>query len=181
MSHFQPPWGPTSRIAQSCPTLCDPLDCSPLVSSVRRIFQARILEWLAISYSRRSYQPRDPTWISCVSCIAGRFFICWAIRAWGPASDQKPGTLPSFCLSSLLGWEWAVSPAKQKLEGSCQAGSKLLRKLSQKLDCLLPGLFEVFSCLLWSHFLSNWSTGSVINVVNVNQGGGWGGSHSLLA
>ena len=60
-----------SIVTQSCLTLCDPLDCSPLVSSVHRIFQARILEWVAISYSRRSSQPRDPTRISCVSCSAG--------------------------------------------------------------------------------------------------------------
>ena len=36
---------------QSCPTLCNPLDCSPPVSSVNRILQARILEWVAISFS----------------------------------------------------------------------------------------------------------------------------------
>ena len=41
-------------IAQSCPTLCDPLDYSPPVSSVQGIFQARILEWVAISFSRAS-------------------------------------------------------------------------------------------------------------------------------
>ena len=42
----------TCSIAQSCPTLCDSVDCSPLGSSVHGIFQARILEWAAISYSR---------------------------------------------------------------------------------------------------------------------------------
>ena len=39
-------------VAQSCPTLCDPMDCSPPGSSVHGIFQARILEWVAISFSR---------------------------------------------------------------------------------------------------------------------------------
>ena len=57
--------------AQSCPTLCDSMDCSPPGSSVHRILQARILEWLAIPFSRVSSQPRDRTWIS---CVAGRFF-----------------------------------------------------------------------------------------------------------
>ena len=57
--------------------LCDPLDCSPPGSSVHRISQARILEWVAISFSRESPQPRDQTR---VSCIASRFFTCWAIR-----------------------------------------------------------------------------------------------------
>ena len=58
-------------VAQSCLTLCDPMDCSPPGSSVHGIFQARILEWVAISSSRGSFWPRDWT---CVSCIAGRFF-----------------------------------------------------------------------------------------------------------
>ena len=47
---------------------CNPMDCSPTGSSVHGIFQARILEWLALSYSRGSSQPRDRICISCVSC-----------------------------------------------------------------------------------------------------------------
>ena len=45
--------------AQSCLTLCDPMDCSPLGSSAHRISQSRILEWVAISSSRESSRPRD--------------------------------------------------------------------------------------------------------------------------
>ena len=56
---------------QSCLTLWDPLDCSPPDSSVHGILQARILEWVAISFSRGSSRPRDRTW---VSYIAGGFF-----------------------------------------------------------------------------------------------------------
>ena len=44
---------------QSCPTLCHPMDCSPLGSSVRGVFQTRVLEWVAISFSRESSWPRD--------------------------------------------------------------------------------------------------------------------------
>ena len=55
--------------AQSCPTLFDPLDCSPPGSSVHEISQARILEWVAIFSFRSSSQLRDQTHISCVSCI----------------------------------------------------------------------------------------------------------------
>ena len=62
-------------VAQSCPTLCDPMDCSPQGSSVHGILQARILQWVAISFSRASSQPRDWTW---VTCTAGRFFTIWA-------------------------------------------------------------------------------------------------------
>ena len=57
--------------AQSCPTLSDPMNCSSPGSSVHGILQARILEWVAIPFSRGSSQPRDQTR---VSCIAGRFF-----------------------------------------------------------------------------------------------------------
>ena len=64
-------------VAQSCPTLCDPMDCSPPGSSVHGILQARILEWVAISFSRGSSLPRDQTR---VSCIAGRFFTNGATR-----------------------------------------------------------------------------------------------------
>ena len=51
-------------VAQSCPTLCDPMDCGPPDSSVRGILQARILEWVAVPFSRGSSQPRDWTQVS---------------------------------------------------------------------------------------------------------------------
>ena len=53
-----------SEVAQSCPTLCNPMDCSLPGSSIHGIFQARVLEWGAISFSRGSSQPRDRTWVS---------------------------------------------------------------------------------------------------------------------
>ena len=58
-------------VAKSCPTLCDPRDCSPQGSSVRGILHKKILEWVAIAFSRESSRPRDQSW---VSYIAGRFF-----------------------------------------------------------------------------------------------------------
>ena len=71
---YTPKW---SEVTQSCPTLCDPMNCSPPGSSVHGIFQARILEWVAISFFRGSSQPRDQTQ---VSCIAGRCFNLWVTR-----------------------------------------------------------------------------------------------------
>ena len=62
---------------KSCPTLCDPMNRSPQGSSVHGILQARILEWVAVSSSRGSLQPRD--WTQ-VYCIAGGFFTNWATR-----------------------------------------------------------------------------------------------------
>ena len=68
-----------SSVAQSCLTLCNPMDGSPPGSSVHRIHQARILDCFAISFSRGSSQPRDWTRVRfSVSCIAGRFFTIWA-------------------------------------------------------------------------------------------------------
>ena len=52
--------------AQVCPTLWDPMDCSPRGSSVRGISQARILQWVAISSSRGSSEPRDGNQVSCI-------------------------------------------------------------------------------------------------------------------
>ena len=59
---------------QSCPTLCNPMDCSLPGSFVHGILQARTLEWVTMPSSRRSSWPRDQTHVSCISCIAGRFF-----------------------------------------------------------------------------------------------------------
>ena len=69
-----------TKSLQSCLTLCDPMDCNQPGSSVHVILQARILEWVSISFSRWSFWPRDRTHVSCVSCIAGEFFTHWAIR-----------------------------------------------------------------------------------------------------
>ena len=63
---------------QSCLTLWDPMDCSPPGSSVHGIFQERILEWVAISYSRASSWPRNWTWVSCISCIGREILYHWA-------------------------------------------------------------------------------------------------------
>ena len=52
------------EVAQLCPTLCDPMDCSLPGSSVHGIFQALVLEWIAISFSKGSSQPRDRTRVS---------------------------------------------------------------------------------------------------------------------
>ena len=64
-------------VTQSCLTLCDLMSCSLPGSSVHEISQARRLEWVAVSFSKGSSQPRD--WTQ-VSCIADRFFTIWATR-----------------------------------------------------------------------------------------------------
>ena len=78
------------KVAQSCPTLGDPLDYT-----VHGILQARILEWVAVPFSRGSSQPRDRTH---VSYMAGGFFSNWATREAQVKLfplDSEPGT---FCM-----------------------------------------------------------------------------------
>ena len=76
-------------VAQSCPTLCDPMDCSLPGSAVHGILQARILEWFAISFFRGSSQPRDQTQ---TSGIVGRFSTVWATREVA-IRNEKPKIL----------------------------------------------------------------------------------------
>ena len=64
-------------VNQLCLTLWDHMGCTAPGSSMPGILKARILEWVAISFSRGSSQPGDQTW---VSCTAGRFFTAWASR-----------------------------------------------------------------------------------------------------
>ena len=70
-------WVMRAKSLQSCLTLCNPVDCNPPGSSVQGILQARILEWVGISFSRVSSWPRDPTHISYVSCIGK-----WVLYHW---------------------------------------------------------------------------------------------------
>ena len=112
-----------SEVAQSCPTLCNPMDCSPPGSSVHGILQARILEWVAISFSRGSSQPRDRTQ---VSRIAGRCFNLWAtIYQCLHGFPYKPVSKESACNAgdpgSILGL--GASPGEGNgnlLQYSCQ-------------------------------------------------------------
>ena len=55
------------KVTQLCPTFCDPVDSSPPGSSVHGICQARILEWVAVPFSRGSSQPKDRTRVSCIA------------------------------------------------------------------------------------------------------------------
>ena len=84
--------------------LCNPKDCSPPGSYVHGILQARILEWVAVSFSRGSSWPRDQTW---VSCTAGRFSTTWA-----PREATRQDTILSEISQSEMNAVWS-------LQGSC--------------------------------------------------------------
>ena len=97
-----------SEVTQSCLTLCNTMDCSLPGSSVRGIFQTRVLKWVAISFSRGSSQPRDQTQ---VSCIAGRSFTIWATReaihALRPFKKVRASVV---CISDSFATPWTVAP-----------------------------------------------------------------------
>ena len=76
----------SSSNTRSCLTLCDPKDCNPSSSSVHGILHVRILEWVAIPFSRGSSCTRD--WTQ-VSCTAGRFLTIWATRDPHPCLGSK--------------------------------------------------------------------------------------------
>ena len=82
-----------AKSLQSCPTLCDPMDCSPPGSSVHGILQVRILKWVAMPSSRGTSQPRDH-----VSCIAGGFFT--------PGPPRKPTLLRSQQFNYISSYLW---------------------------------------------------------------------------
>ena len=98
---------------------CDPKNHNPPVSSVHGIFQARMLEWAAISFSRESSQPRDPTHIS---CIGRQIFYQWPLR--------KPTDyltyLFSFKKTLMLG----------KIEGRSRRGQQRMRWLDGIIDLM---------------------------------------------
>ena len=87
---FKPILSKYLLLVQSCPTLWDPMNYSLPSSSVHGILQARILEWVAISFSRGSSWPRNQTW---VSCIAGTFCTNWTAN---PKADFIPVCQPKW-------------------------------------------------------------------------------------
>ena len=122
------------------------MDCSPPSSSVYGILQARILEWVAIQFSRGSSQPRD--WTQ-VSCIAGRFFTIWATRETlytgvgchallqgiFPTQRLNPGLPHALHVDSLLSESWG----KPKNTGM---GSLSLLQGNFTIQELNPGLLH---------------------------------------
>ena len=106
-------------VAQLCLTLCDSVDCSPPGSFVHVILQARMLEWVAVSFSRGSSQHRDQTQ---VSLFAGRFFTVWATKEAG--ENTLHSVISNFYAGSQLFWE---NVSKLGLQ---------LGEVSQ--DCLVP-------------------------------------------
>ena len=84
---------------KSCPTLYDPMDCSPPGSSVHGILQAKILEWVAMPFSRGSSRPRDWTHISCIIgteyCQSGKLIQAFSVQSfYWDSITYHPGSCP---------------------------------------------------------------------------------------
>ena len=132
-----------SSVVQSCPILCDPLDCSLPGSSVHRIFQARILEWVAISSCRGSSWFRDRTLVSCVSCIDSRFFTAESLGSPVDAICSHNRC----CVLILLNLHWAslVAQLVKDLPAVWETWAQLLRWE----DPLEKGTATYTSILAW--------------------------------
>ena len=142
-------------VAQSCLTPCDPVDCS---SPVHGLLQIRILEWVAISSSSGSSWPRDPTRISCMSCIGRQVLYRWAtweapsqlcgsstivipksqMRRLRPKCTQ-PGMLFLWLLFILVAWALSISSKDQPLDHPQSRGPSLTPTFYIRIFKLEPG------------------------------------------
>ena len=117
-----------SKVAQSCPTLCD--------SSVHGIFQARIVEWVVISFSMESSQLRDWTW---VSCIAGRYMRFKTVNYYFDRNDRKflknlksVSLQTIFCVHTV---KRLKSVAKYEQKMPSHIGKMILLKINESKIC----------------------------------------------
>ena len=140
-------------LIQSYPTLWDPVNYSLPGSSVHGVFQARVLEWIAISSSKGSSPPRDLTW---VSCLGRWFFTIWDTREASPeilVHVRETNKTPFQTLSELferkLKWsristEWDRTQfCYQKHDSLCPASPirKCLAKINLHLQFFFPSLY----------------------------------------
>ena len=157
-------------IIQLCLTLCDPMDCSPPSSSLHGIFQAIILEWVAIPFSRRSSWPKDQTR---VSCIVGRFFTIWVtkeakekyvfakeknkegISIKGPACVKAPSSDGSWNVLSpeavKLCWRAHLKVGRSRRQGQAESWELLLRcwRKRQEWTCEICDLASAWPEVRW--------------------------------
>ena len=161
-----------SEVAQSCPTLCDPMACSLPASSIHGVFQARLLEWVAISFSRGFSWPRD--WTS-ISCIAGRCFteaFCQSVSVQLLSRVLLFATPWTAACQAFLSITNCQSPPKPMSIESVMPSKHLI--LCRPL-LLLPSIFlsiRVFSnesalCIKWPKY---WSFSFNISPYNEHPG-----------
>ena len=123
-------------LAQSCLTLCGPMGCSPPGSIVHEIFQARILQWVAISYSRGSSEPRDRNQVSRVSCIGSQ--ILYHCTTW-----EAVNSVQAFSHVQLFATPWTVA---RQASMSITNSWSLLKLMSTK--SVMPSNHLILCCPL---------------------------------
>ena len=148
-------------VAQLCPSLCNHMDSSPPGSSVHGTLQARILEWVAISFSKRSSWPRDWTWVSCMAdsllseppgkpnlhdSLFNWFSPVFTRKVFNCQADMKPA------------WLHAASIVAQGLEDSVypqtsEMGSECLVILFLAFFCISNSLYCHYVYHLWYNSL----------------------------
>ena len=127
----------SAKSLQLCPTPCDRLDCSLLGSSVHRIFQARILEWVAMPSSRASSQPRDWTPVSCL--------LYWQVGSLPPRPPGKPWLQDM----QVLKGNWSVNSSFWKKGTSFEITFQVLWKSLKLVACYSGNNWKIimFLCL----------------------------------
>ena len=111
-----------------CPSLCNPMDCSPPGSSVQGIFQARIVEWVAISSSRGFPLPRDPSYVFCalqadslpLNCLVKAMVfpvVMYGCENWTikKAECRRIDAFELWCWRRLLRVPWTARRSKQSI------------------------------------------------------------------
>ena len=129
-----------SQSFQSCLTLCDPTDWSLAGTSVQAILQARILEWVAMHSSRGSSPARDQTQLSCVFCIAGRFFIA-------EPSEKPNDFMPllirinslKVAMTMKIGRQNSILPVLSPIRAQKKCYQLFLCNASSQTSRILPG------------------------------------------
>ena len=139
-----------------CLTLCDPMDCNPPGCSVCRILQARILEWVTISFPRGSSWPRDRTQ---VSCIAGRLYCL--------SHQGKERSLQSKCQQASVCWGpwvrgvfrldlvikmWPKVDAEPSQLSGDGSHVRVVWECSQMTPMWLLSLVKALNSTLWTFF-----------------------------
>ena len=155
---------------------CDPVDCSPPGSSIHGILQARILEWVAISFSRGSSRPRN--WTQ-VSCIAGRRFNLWATREaliYRQGSDNIQTDFTGGPVVETLPFQCRGHGFDSRSEMFCMLWGVAKNKLINWFNKYRDRVEDTSTDLEWTNcraLLKIWET-------DVEDFGGWGRASSAL-
>ena len=170
-------WKVKVKVAQSCPTLCDPMDYT-----VHGILQARVLEWVAFPFSRGSSQPRDRIHVSCISCIGRLILYHWA--TWeAPSKYQKSPSSQSYGFSSSYAWMWELDYKESWTLKNWCFWTVLEQTLESPLDCkeihpvnpkgnqpwTFTGRTVAEALILWPPDAKSWLTGK-----DPDSGKDWG-------